>query len=462
MFCKNCGQETKIGAGFCKNCGQETKAVIFSVTNRDEAPNWFSEHKKGIVVTGLVILAILIYALFYYDIPSQKTDSSSRTISSVVNIVCTSKNGEISGGSGTIMTEDGLILTNAHIIPQINEVPNISDKGCRIFLPDEATGQPKEIYYGEPEITKKLSKDYDIAIIRITSVFIDGDGKSWGTLPKTFPTFQDGSNCEGEYIKLGDSVRIYGYPVTSGGYNLTITDGIVSSFNDDGTILTSAKIDSGNSGGLAIDQDDCFIGIPSAIVEGNYQNLGVIIPPNLINDFIDEVPAQTEDLLISCDSDECYYNGKCLKNPLHSYCVANDPNNAWKCDVGYIESGNYCVVPAPEKTATQLCQEKYGWNTYSDGTYCQCSSGYVWNQTQTACISYSQSCAQQFANTYFTGEYSSDGKRLCDCISGYVWNVTEDGCVTKASIDQACQRDYGYYSYYLGYTKDGKYMCQSY
>ncbi|MFA7676260.1 MAG: trypsin-like peptidase domain-containing protein, partial [Candidatus Shapirobacteria bacterium] len=87
---------------------------------------------------------------------------------------------------------------------------------------------------------------------------------------------------------LGENVIIYGYPVTSGGYNLTITDGIISSLNDDGTILTSAKIDSGNSGGLAVNQNGCFVGVPSAVVNGDYQNLGVIIPQILIDEFINQ------------------------------------------------------------------------------------------------------------------------------------------------------------------------------
>lgn len=300
MFCKNCGEKLKKSILFCKNCGQGVSTESNFVADQTEPvkSNESKEHESNFkkflpLIVGALFLIVIFYFAFDNTSSDNKINNSQNIARSVVNILCTSNGGEDSGGSGTIITEDGLILTNAHIIPQINEIPNISDEGCLIILPDELTGQPKEIYYGTPEITKGLSKDYDIAILQITSVFIDEDGKSWGTLPNTFPIFQDGSNCEGEYIKLGDSVRIYGYPVTSGGYNLTITDGIVSSFNDDGTILTSAKIDSGNSGGLAIDQDNCFIGIPSAIIEGNYQNLGVIIPLNLIDDFINEVPAQT-------------------------------------------------------------------------------------------------------------------------------------------------------------------------
>ena len=132
-----------------------------------------------------------------------------------------------------------------------------------------------------------LSKAYDIALLRIYGVFTDEDGKTWGSYPNTFPAFVAPPGCDSP-LRLGDAVRIYGYPVTSGGYNLTVTDGIVSSFKD-GNTLTSAKIDSGNSGGMAIDQEGCFIGIPSAVLTGQYQNLGVIIPNEVISDFFDRV-----------------------------------------------------------------------------------------------------------------------------------------------------------------------------
>lgn len=432
---------------------------------RDKVSLFFRNHKKGFIIGGIAIGGLLVLSLFYVpaDSPSNSTPGSYNIASSVVNIVCVSKNSnEESGGSGTIISEDGTIITNAHVIPQVGEVPSVLNDRCLIALPDEATGQPKEFYLAKPEITKDLSKQYDIAILRIDSVYTDKDGKTWGTYPKTFPELQGNSNCAKGHIKLGDSLKIYGYPVTSGGYNLTVTDGVVSSFNSDGTILTSAKIDSGNSGGLAVDYEGCFIGIPSAIVQGNYQNLGVIIPPNLIKDFSDEVPAKIDRSVVSCNTDQCYFDGKCIRRAVHSTCVADDPNNAWVCDEGYVESGNYCVVSAPvvpQKTNDEICQDKYGWNTYWDGTYCQCNNNYIWNKTNTACISRTESCQQTWQNTYWDGTYSADGKFNCNCTVGYTWNTTNTACVSKASVDQSCKDKYGYNSYYMGYVEDGKYMC---
>lgn len=305
MFCKNCGNQIKVGSQFCSNCGLKANLSKFVL-----AKQWIGNHKAIVAIGGALLFIVIIVlassretsyqpannptpnpiSLPNQQIIPQPAGKKYSLASTVVNIICVDKNGDAEGGSGTILSSGGVVLTNAHIIPQRREVPDVGPNGCQIILPDESTGQPKEIYWGEPTIEPELSKEYDIAVFQIGKPYIDEDGKSWGNYLKSFPSFQFNDVCKTKDIKLGDSVRIYGYPVTSGGYNLTITEGIVSSFNDDGTILTTAQVDSGNSGGLAVDQDDCFVGIPSAVVRGNYQNLGVIIPPNLIKDFFDQVP----------------------------------------------------------------------------------------------------------------------------------------------------------------------------
>ena len=67
-------------------------------------------------------------------------------------------------------------------------------------------------------------------------------------------------------------------------------DGVVSSFAGNGLILTSAKIDHGNSGGLAVDRNGCFMGIPSAANKGEFESLGIIISPDLPQELITLMP----------------------------------------------------------------------------------------------------------------------------------------------------------------------------
>lgn len=248
----------------------------------------------------IIVIVVLIVGIFAItssgnNASSQSSSSNPPTVSAtptyidnqtlmqtntqaVVNILCDNQN----GGSGTVWVKDGLIVTNNHVIA--------GSTSCLVTIPDVATGAPVQIYQAKPLIAPYLSKQYDIALLSVYAAYRDTNGKVWGTYPISLHAFVPPSNCS--TTQLGDTVRIYGYPVTSGGYNLTITDGIVSSFADDGNILTSAKIDSGNSGGLAVDKNGCMLGIPSAVLTGNYQNLGVIIPDNVIKDFITKASSQ--------------------------------------------------------------------------------------------------------------------------------------------------------------------------
>ena len=198
---------------------------------------------------------------------------------SVVNVICDNGN----GGSGSIYTSGGVVLTNNHVIAK--------SKSCLVAIPDPATGSAAEIYEATPVIVPKLSAEYDIAMLQIDGPYTDSSGTTWGDYPTTFPAFVSPAACTGAPLQLGEPLKIYGYPISSGGYNLTVTEGIVSSFSDDGRVLTDAEVDSGNSGGLAVDKDGCFVGIPSAVQLGNYQNLGVIIPWNIVQQFLDSANA---------------------------------------------------------------------------------------------------------------------------------------------------------------------------
>lgn len=343
MFCSNCGNKLEVEDKFCDNCGTAVAGYVNVVKkinknapisnkqlSKDKIVNnaineplnqiqettneSISKNKKPILIISIAILFLVIGLGIYtnshnkqkalqdalitqqqktnqlsnqlLNVQNQKLQSQQDEASrqqkdsqSVVNIVCD----DGSGGSGTILSDDGIVLTNNHVIANA--------KNCMVTLPDPATGEPVSIYESKPFIVPDLSDKYDIAMLEIDGSYTDSDGKTWGDYPTTFPALNP-PDCSNETSQLGDSIKIYGYPVTSGGYNLTITEGIISSFSDDGNILTSAKIDSGNSGGLAVDQKGCFVGIPSAVIKGKYQNLGVIIPGSVIKQFMEDVKSQ--------------------------------------------------------------------------------------------------------------------------------------------------------------------------
>jgi hypothetical protein len=354
----------------------------------------------------IVIIIIIALSLNHNNRTISKNINLNDNTKSVVDIWCDNDQ----GGSGTIFTTDGVVLTNNHVIS--------GSTSCKITIPNPLTGGIEEIYEATPIIVPKLSEKYDVATLKINAVYTDSDGKTWGTYPTTFLPFILPKTCNvSDPSKLGDSVRVYGYPVTSGGYNLTITDGIISSFSDEGDILTSAQIDSGNSGGLAIDQNGCWLGMPSAVVSGNYQNLGVIIPGNIIEIFLMTVPAKLNPSFENTNS------------------VSESAIN-------------------PEETSDQRCQNEFGINSAWSGEMdkkgsptCMCQSGYAWDATGNACAT-KKSLKQECQNTFGSGAYSltEKGKAVCDCSTGYQWNSSGTACIIIPSVSfvSGCTSTLGY------------------
>lgn len=314
MYCGNCGHTIKKSDQFCEKCGTKNKAQSAKEHGPLDAqvPKFVTQHptvhtnrppKLGLILGVLALLAILsLVGYIAYQNNLNKRQASKNAsdsnlqqlekdaveaqklsnLKAVVNIVCDNGN----GGSGTIISKDGLVLTNEHVVS--------SSGNCLVSLPDTNSGNPIAIYESKP-ILSNLSEAYDIALLNITASFTDENGKTWGSYPIEFPSYIRPDICDQTKRELGNPIKVYGYPVTSGGSNLTVTDGIISSFADEGYILTTAKIDNGNSGGFAVDSNGCFVGIPSAVIKGNYQTLGVIISPQMIDDFINEIPKSSTD-----------------------------------------------------------------------------------------------------------------------------------------------------------------------
>lgn len=248
------------------------------------------------VVFGMVLMFIgfVILGILIEDAEGPKPASLSEIIPTVVNIMCPdisepfSLDGLGQGGSGVIMSKEGLIYTNAHIFQDENLKPiALHEEGCLVMLPNPETGYPEEIYLAQPQLYGESGDYYDLATMEIYEVYSDDEGP-WGEYPKRFKTLSP-DVCIEEPLQLGEPLKIFGYPEATGGITLTITEGVVSSFSEDGYVLTSAKINYGNSGGLAVDERGCFVGIPSAFIEDAVENYGVIIPHNMIEEFQQEV-----------------------------------------------------------------------------------------------------------------------------------------------------------------------------
>jgi len=77
--------------------------------------------------------------------------------------------------------------------------------------------------------------------------------------------------------RIGEDIIILGYPSTGALESVTATEGIVSGIEDN-FLITSAKVEQGNSGGAAIFKDqNCYFGIPTFVVSGELESFARIL-----------------------------------------------------------------------------------------------------------------------------------------------------------------------------------------
>lgn len=169
---------------------------------------------------------------------------------------------QVGTGSGVIISEDGYIVTNNHVIKDASEL--------------EVTLNNKKVY--KAKLVGTDSK-MDIALLKI-----DADEK----LP--FSTFADSDN-----VKVGEWVLAVGNP-----YNLTstVTAGIVSAkarnLDTKGIqsfIQTDAAVNPGNSGGALVNTHGELIGINTMISSptGSYAGYSFAVPSNITRKIIEDI-----------------------------------------------------------------------------------------------------------------------------------------------------------------------------
>ena len=185
----------------------------------------------------------------------------------------------MASGSGVIISDDGYIVTNNHVIEDANKID--------IILPDKRQFQAKVI--GRDPNT-------DLALVKVNAT--------------NLPIVKLGDS---DAVRVGEWVLAVGYPFT---LNTTVTAGIISakgrsigildqpsraypsrnqvpqaSTAIESFIQTDAAINRGNSGGALVNANGELIGINAAIASqsGNYEGYGFAIPINLakkiLNDF---------------------------------------------------------------------------------------------------------------------------------------------------------------------------------
>jgi serine protease Do len=167
-------------------------------------------------------------------------------------------------GSGVIISSEGYIITNYHVVANFDNIT--------VTLDDERSFKAK-IIGTDPKT--------DIAVIKIDA--------------KGLPAAEPGNS---DNVEVGEWVIAIGNPL---GYSHTVTAGIISAkgrnlnpSNYENFLQTDAAINPGNSGGALVDLKGKLIGINTAIATqtGTYMGIGFAIPANLAKRVMDELIAK--------------------------------------------------------------------------------------------------------------------------------------------------------------------------
>jgi putative serine protease PepD len=185
---------------------------------------------------------------------------------SVVSITTGSADSIFGGaGSGVVISEDGLVLTNAHVI---------ASSGGRISIRFNDGVESTATLVG-------ASSDDDIALLRADRTDL------------TPATLGSSANLRvgDDVVAIGNALALGDEPsVTSGivsAKNRTISDGSISLAN---LIQTDAAINPGNSGGPLVNADGEVVGVNTAIIDGA-QSVGFALAIDQVEALIEELEA---------------------------------------------------------------------------------------------------------------------------------------------------------------------------
>lgn len=180
-------------------------------------------------------------------------------------------------GSGAVFDQAGLILTNQHLL-RSDDYSLI--KLCGVGFTSDPKVPPRIRYAAT---VQAMHADLDLAILRITD---DLDGR---VLPTSFPSLRPTElKMASLALNLGDPIYVGGYPGI-GAETFTFTQGVVSGRVGKELIKTSALIDSGSSGGVALDAAGRYVGVPTAAAKGDIGgSLGYLISGEIAARFIDD------------------------------------------------------------------------------------------------------------------------------------------------------------------------------
>ena len=167
-------------------------------------------------------------------------------------------------GTGVVVTPDGEVLTNAHVVDGATSIT--------VTLNGETGARPADLVGAD--------RSADVALLRIRDA-------------RDLPTVSLGRSAD---LQVGDSVLAIGNALALEG-GLTVTQGIVSALNRslrdnggslEGLIQTDAAINRGNSGGPLVTADGLVVGINTAVA-GGAENIGFALAIDRVKPVVERI-----------------------------------------------------------------------------------------------------------------------------------------------------------------------------
>ena len=236
-----------------ENAVQSANPAVVAITISKQVPQYTTSYQNVDPFQQFFGGSGSPFGNFQFQVPTQTPNGT--------------KEQQVGAGSGFIVSADGLIVTNRHVV---------EDKTAKytVFLSN-----------GKKYDAKVLARD---AILDVAVVKIEASGLPYLPLGNS------------DALKLGQSVIAIGNAL--GQFQNTISVGVVSGLSRsitagdqsgsseslDHVIQTDAAINPGNSGGPLLDLQGRVVGVDTAIVQGS-QNIGFALPINSIKTVIDSV-----------------------------------------------------------------------------------------------------------------------------------------------------------------------------
>ena len=314
--------------------------------------------------------------------PTPERVSATRSIADVVSSIAPGLvqiSTPSGGGSGFVVSQDGLIVTNAHVVERHSTVT------VRFVDGQSYTG-------------RVLGRDetLDLAVVKVQSIL--------QLLPMTLG--------QASGIGVGDEVIALGFPLGDElGRDYTATTGIVSSLRTYGSverIQTDAAINPGNSGGPLVDRDGRVIGVNTSTFS-EYQGISFAISVSEVRRNLDflasggNVLAQTGGEFWTYENAQCSYSLVVHPNwalTEEKECSAYFERYDWGDLVGVINIDAYALETGEtlrdfaDRSHDFLVDRSRDWQLFDLKSFQRDNQGhdgyvidYLWQESREYCIS---------------------------------------------------------------------------